>query len=222
MPTEILRAAYSTSSATSAGDAGRSSDRRRAGVRVVVTRACEGEAASRSPSLRIACQWKIYCVCCCSTYSFSALTFVVLLPRALTTLFTSPSSLVTPAALLLRALKGVRRVPKYGSKADLPDSLVAFFCRCPSSASISSSLRKSSSLPHVSCLRRKTQAWCAAYCLSPASADRSSKVCLRCLFNQEVMVVADVVGSESRILCDHDGAERSMWGWCIKCRGWTR
>ena len=55
MPLTILRAAYSTSSATSAGDAGRSSDRRRglAGVREVVTRAEDGEAASSSSALKV-------------------------------------------------------------------------------------------------------------------------------------------------------------------------
>ena len=55
MPLTILRAAYSTSSATSAGDAGRSSDRLRglAGVREVVTRAEDGEAASSSSSLKV-------------------------------------------------------------------------------------------------------------------------------------------------------------------------
>lgn len=58
---------------------------------------------------------------------------------------------------------------------------------------------------------------CEVYCLNPASAERSRRVCLRCLFNQEVMVMVNIDRSGSRRLCDHNAASRL----CVEmmCRG---
>lgn len=72
----------------------------------------EGEATLSTSSLYMAISALDQLVKWVEAYSISDFTLVVLRPLLLTTLFTSPSSLVMPPALELRALNGVRRVPK--------------------------------------------------------------------------------------------------------------
>ena len=151
--------AYSISSATSAGEAGRSSERLRGRPGVfatappdfVGTSAEDGEALPASSSLQNVLERMSYEFKAVVAYSVSCFTFVVLLPLAFTTLFTSPSSLVTPPgpALLVR-LKGVRRVSKYGAKEELLASRVEFACKCLSRFSTRSSFFESSSLQAIS------------------------------------------------------------------------